>query len=322
MLTVINDLHIGVCRKAGTTPESAEALRKHLLSEFYKLLPNSDLLINGDLFDSFAVPITDVLQTYYYLADWLTLGYTLYLARGNHDLSKDSSKVSSFDLLCKLLSRLYPETVVCITEPTKMKYGYVIPHMQNQDLFDAALLQVPECETLFLHCNYDNKFTVQSDHSLNITKEQVSSLPVKQVIIGHEHQMKMSGKVLIPGNQVASSVSDWLGCAAKYKVVNGELVEVRGSELVEMDWRNLAPSTAKFVRITGSCLPEEAVEMTAAVAKYRGSSAAFVVACAVEVAGVSDETNLKSLEDIQKFSIMDTLKEFLTEKEFDKVAML
>ncbi len=61
-LRVINDTHIGAIRSAGTTAASQLALRKHILERFQKLLPAAgDLLINGDLFDSFSAPMNDVL---------------------------------------------------------------------------------------------------------------------------------------------------------------------------------------------------------------------------------------------------------------------
>ena len=45
---------------------------------------------------------------------------------------------------------------------------------------------------------------------LNISKEQVAALPVNRIISGHEHQYKLANKIILLGNQIATSVSDWV----------------------------------------------------------------------------------------------------------------
>ena len=146
MLAVINDLHIGAIRSAGTTPSTAEQLRFYLLDNFEKLLKDidSDLLINGDLFDQTFVPMSDLFVTYQLLYGWLLKGHTLYLSAGNHDLPKSSAVFSSFHLLCRLLSQQFPANVVVIVGavPIPEHDAFVISHVANQDLFD---LEQPFC---------------------------------------------------------------------------------------------------------------------------------------------------------------------------------
>ncbi len=99
MLTVINDTHLGAQRRAGTTPASAQALTQFTEQQFIELLDGArgDLLILGDLFDTYNVPLRTVLFAFFELSRWLDMneGFTLHLVPGNHDLSKDSSKMSS-----------------------------------------------------------------------------------------------------------------------------------------------------------------------------------------------------------------------------------
>ncbi|MGK3946689.1 hypothetical protein ABK046_51050, partial [Streptomyces caeruleatus] len=71
-MIVISDLHIGANRSAGTSPASAKALRDHLLSSFKDLLDkaNEDVILNGDIFDSSNVSMTDLLETYNSILNW------------------------------------------------------------------------------------------------------------------------------------------------------------------------------------------------------------------------------------------------------------
>ena len=71
-MLIINDLHIGAKRVAGTTPESAAKLRNYLLDAYARLLGlHDDVLVNGDLFDTYNIPLSDLLNTYSISAEWL-----------------------------------------------------------------------------------------------------------------------------------------------------------------------------------------------------------------------------------------------------------
>lgn len=285
-------------------------------------------MILGDLFDSFDVNPLDFYQTYVILKDWLTANPDnyLYLVAGNHDLSKTSTTVSSFELLCKFLAGM--QTIV-ILEPTYTPYGYVIPHLPNQTLFDEALTKVPSCQNLFLHVNYDNHFAAQSDQSLNLSKEQAEWLPVQRIIIAHEHNMRTHGKVIIPGNQIASSVSDWLSSDTKWYVrlyaKECQLISCRyrASEFVEVDWKELETANANFIRVTGRVKPEEANLVVTALAKFRAVSQAFVISSAVEVEGEgSADMFAASLESVQAFDVLKALSVHLTTDQMKKVQEL
>lgn len=315
MLTILNDVHIGVERVSGTTIESRYALRQHTLVKFGMLLPDNDLMILGDLFDSYEVPISDLLSAYNLLREWLTKGHKLYLVAGNHDLSKTSNVMSSFDFLGALLKiKDQYDQVQVIKSPVMTHYGYVIPHLANQDLFNAALKEVPECDKLYLHCNYDNFFAAQSDQSLNISKEQVAECKARQVIIGHEHQYKTAGKVLLPGNQIATSVADWQHCDTKYYLQDSIPVPhvIRDSEYTEQDWKDLTLTTHNFVRVIGDATVAESSQVVTAIAKFRAKSPAFVVSNAVNIEsgdGLGDFAN--SLEAVTAFDVWRALGEVL-----------
>src|SRR5580700_2756030 len=124
-----SDTHISPNRTGGTTPLTHATLMEYVHENFEKLLdiPTTDgcVLIGGDLNDGFTIPNAAVLRTFNAFKTRLESNAIrkLFLARGNHDLSKDTTKLSSFDLLGALLVDTYPQRVVVITEPTLIAWG-------------------------------------------------------------------------------------------------------------------------------------------------------------------------------------------------------
>lgn len=325
-LYIASDLHVGAVRTGGTTPTSAYALRQYLLQGLAQLLDeagNRDVMILGDLFDTQAISLADLMKAYQIILRW-KLAHPearLILVAGNHDLSKNSATLSSFQFLCGLLQE--QDRVVTVFEPTMTPYGYVIPHLPNQDLFDLALANVPPCKVLFLHCNYANEFAQHSDHSLNISKEQAEAAPVERIVIAHEHNARrmLGSKVWIPGNQLASSISDCM--EEKNKHVT--LVELDGSvvfadwprpDYVERGWRELAGSTEAFIRVVGDAEAHEAADVVAAISRLRQTAPAFVITNAVDIkSDDATEEFAASLEEVRSFDVLDALKKLLTPEE-------
>ena len=319
-MIVIHDLHLGVQRSAGTTPASATALTVWMQQQFDSILDrvNEDLVILGDLFDTYQVSLRTVLATYTSLSDWLRKGHNLCLIPGNHDLSTDSSKLSSFQFLAQLLDQ--PNVTYHSGGGFIADDVYAISHVTNQDLFDMELAKVPKCKHLLLHCNYDNNFAKAADHSLNISREQCEKLPADVIFFAHEHYYReeLRGKVFIAGNQFSSSVSDCLHKTDKFMTRladKPERIMTWAKEgYAEIDWRNPEASDAQFIRFVGHCKPDEAAEMANVIAAYRRSSDAFVITNAVKVGEDTEgaELELASLEAINKFNVMDALKEYLS----------
>lgn len=328
-LSVLNDNHVGTFRTAGTTPATAYQLRQFLLADFGRLLGevDNDLLINGDLFDKEIIPLSDVLDTFQRLSRWLTeKGHRLILSAGNHDLSKNSANLSSFQFLCKLLTSVSSKVLV-VSDLTEIHPGYwVLPHLANQDLLDNRLAKVPECVALFVHTNYDNNFAAQSDHSLNISREQAEKIPAQFIVFGHEHQTKtaLAGKVIIPGNQTPSSIADCLGTTENAKfmveVADGAYTLRKVCELsyVEMDWQQLDPTNeSQFIRITGEASSEQGAQVAQAISRFRAKSPALVLGNAVAIRGADGvaQSFERTLQEVKVFNVMAALKEQLNEVE-------
>lgn len=335
-LTILNDLHIGAVRSAGTTPATAYQLRQDLLTQFEETLYiiDTDLMLLGDLFDSHDISKQDLLRTYRIFDDWLVrTGKSLWLVNGNHDLAKSSQNFSSFQFLAKLLSEAgegtYAGNVVHVeNEGCMTPYGYVIPHVANQDLFNLELSKVPECRYLFVHANYDNHFAVESDHSLNMSREQAEAVPANHIVFAHEHNQReeLKGKVIVIGNQFPSSVADCLHSDTKRMMhidLNGfKFFETWSAEkdFAEIDWRDLADTGARFIRVTGSASAAEAAQVVTAIAKFRSVSTALVITNAVTVEGQdsTEEINLTH-EQISNFNIMEALLKLFTPEEVTKI---
>lgn len=328
-LTILNDVHIGAERSAGTTPLTAWQLRQYLLEELRQLVENADgeLCILGDLFDSGSIPMADVLATWEILSYHLQKRKHLTLVCGNHDLSKNLKTLSSFQFLCKLLKNQYFDLVDIVEAPFAMPRwdAYIIPHLSNQDLFDQALAKVPACTTLMVHCNYNNNFAVESDHSLNLSVDQARALPVKHIIFAHEHQAKtgLGGKVFIAGNQIPSSISDCLGNDEKFLtlVSPGAAPQklrtwTAAGSYSEQDWRSLADDSCKFIRVVGEASADEAADVVTAISKFRNKSKALVITNAVKVEGAADGEQIQlSMEEVKSFNVLEALLGCLDERE-------
>lgn len=322
-MIVINDTHIASNRIAGTTPASAAALKQWTIDSLTTFLDtvDEDILVAGDLLDSFNIPNTELLATYRMLDKWLEKGYGLYILKGNHDKSKDSSKLSSFDLLGELLGN----RARFISEPAMIGEGiYLIPDSTNQDEFDTWVAAIPECTYCVMHCNYENPFAVNSDHSLNLSKTQAEKIPAKVIYLGHEHtaRVALNGKVFIGGIQLPTSVADCLDRQDKfaYRLTGATLEPIKTwskENYEEIDWRNPTPSTAQFIRFVGSAKPEEAAEVADKLAKYRKTSEAFIVSNAVRVGEDVEgaECSVQSLEQARSFDVMAALREILSKEQ-------
>lgn len=336
-ILAISDLHLGVQRSGGTTPESATALRGYAMEQYRTLLAMGEhILINGDMFDTYNVPLGDLLDAYMATSDWLNEhGRKLWLVPGNHDLSKNSANVGSFQLMAHLLMARYGNRVEYLQGANWVDESqgiYVISHVPNQELFEMALDNVPDnVKTLFLHCNYDNIFAGQSDHSLNLMREQAKKLTKRgiTIVMGHEHQGRtlMGDKVIIVGNQFPTSIADCLGHGDAQKDGRKYCLEIDGDDMEliptwsandvrggyrEVNWENLEVGNADFIRVSGKATAAQAAEVIKVISKLRQKVNAFVITNAVKIDGTEGADDIaESVEDIRAVNVIDLLLETL-----------
>lgn len=334
MLTILNDVHAGVVRNAGTTPRSALALGDFVTDSFGTLVAQTsgDLCILGDLFDQYLVSNSRFLEVFTTLARYVeSKRGTLHLVAGNHDLSKDSSRLSSFELLGELLKG--EDNVRVHMAPGWVQTGvWVIPHCTNQDVFDLHLAKVPAgAKYVLLHANYNNFHAEKADHSLNVSEAQALSLVEAgaTLVFAHEHQQRyaLDKRVVVIGNQIPTSVADCLGPDHKYGMQikddgSWELfIVAKVPELfARLDWRDLKtpPLTGDimFIRVEGEASANEAADVVTAISKYRARSDAFVITNAVKIDGVQALEELPdSLESAKSFDVLSAILETLDEHE-------
>ena len=333
---ILNDLHLGVTRSGGTTLASMLELREYGHAMHRELLGLADdgdtVIVNGDLSDVYDIPLGQAIEIYVVVGDFLREhpNSTVVWAVGNHDLSKDSSKLGTVAFLGALLQQAFPDRFTLMDHSGALtREIYVIPHVANQDMFDMELTRIPATtKFVLLHSSFDNEFAGQMDHSLNLSRKQAKALRDSGItmIFGHEHQQRdlMGGAVTIVGNQFPTSVSDCLNNDTKRCAVieDGKLSFIQTwsrddkvGYFKEVDWRDVATfihEPSGFIRVCGTATGEEAADVVKAVSTLRQKSAAFVVTNAVQVAvsaGLEDIAT--SVEDVRSVNVIELLLETL-----------
>ena len=333
---ILNDLHIGVKRAAGTTPAS-RAMLKRALTDFATAFINEHcrnrhLIILGDLFDDFTVDETDMIDAYRILHTFLDVsdGY-LFLVAGNHDWKPRGGEMSSFHMLGEILQTQSSRVRVLTDGLAKIDDGiYAIPHMANQDVFDLELekaLGEVSNSFLLLHANCDSPFAVHSDHSLNVNRTQLDALRSQgnTLVFAHEHQRREFRGVQVLGNQYPTSIADCLGNHNKYGwgIAGNQMLPIvtwsRAGNYLDVDWRDLADANldTPFIRVGGSATSGEAEAVIETISRTRRASSAFVIANAVRIDGVAelDELSEMSCETIRSFDVLAALLEELDDRE-------
>lgn len=349
---ILNDVHIGAVRTAGTTLQSRLDIQNYLQSSLATILmdhQDKDLIINGDLFDAFDVDMGQLLTCYLTFDTWLRSSQQkLHLVLGNHDIAKNSLKTSSFAFLCKLLKNAYPSQVIIHDDGlSKIDHNvYVIPHCVNQDLFELELAEamlLEEPSHILFHANVDNNFAVEADHSLNVSEDWLRKLTKKghTLLFAHEHQARtlMAGQVVVLGNQWPTSVADCLAHGDAQKdgkkyahILYTEMDQASGKDVIlidkvqtwqaegdytEMNWRDLQPTDHRFIRISGEAKSDESADVISTIARFRQTSQALVITNAVKVDGIAGIDGMKDMaaENLRAVNVLEALLEELTEPE-------
>ena len=337
---LLNDLHFGVGRSAGTTPASRLALKKYLIDSAKAFISghcrDDHLIILGDLFDGFTVDESDVLEVFDLLNHYLCVSSgNLFLVAGNHDWNPRGDKVSSFHLLARIMSSQSTRVTVLDYRLSHIEKGLAaIPHCPNQDLFDLELEAAHremDAGFLLLHANCDSEFATHSDHSLNVNREWIHRFRDKGItlVFAHEHQRREFQGVQVLGNQFPSSIADCLGNTEKFawRITGSQLEPIqtwhRSGNYLDVNWRELANAdlTTPLIRVSGDAASSEAEAVVNALSSARRASSAFVIANAVRVDGMAEMENMAALnaDAIRSFDVLAALLEELDEKEREVV---
>lgn len=184
----LGDVHLGR-RFINGVPLHRRGEREAMVqSQFFEELNTDglDILIQpGDLFDKFRVELNTVV----WAADrirWAAKEHPethyIFLA-GNHDLSKDAEKISSFELVKRLLQDVYNVTFVA-QQPEAHEGFLLVPYNPFKDA--AAVLAAPEAQGSFKAVvGHWDKVAV-GDQSNLLPIDELAKL-TKLVISGHDH---------------------------------------------------------------------------------------------------------------------------------------
>lgn len=143
----------------------------------------------GDIFDKFVVPNHVLLMVFgaYAAAAKARPDRKFFILRGNHDASRDASKVSSFDLLKLLLSPYENITVIDDTPATFGPMGFIPWHP-----FKTSAEMAEEFISMFGDQRFEVIFghwDVQSfgDKTQNLIPTKILSKATDLIVTGHIH---------------------------------------------------------------------------------------------------------------------------------------
>jgi predicted phosphodiesterase len=266
----------------------------------------------------------------------LKYGKKLALVRGNHDWKPSGeNRYSSFDLITSILKQHFPEQVTVASTVTEWKQFVLVPHLANSDILNLEISKLKDVsnKVVVFHANVGNFFAAETQHSLNLTMEQVEDLVSRDnlVIFGHEHQYRslVSGRCVVLGNTAPSSIADCIGSPFKYAaIVSGTEYELipawdHLNSYIEADWRDLTNIDGyNFIRVVGNATALEAAAVIKAVSQLRQRSEAFVITNSVRVEGQDMTMNTESIESIKAFDVMGAIYAELNEREIETVKEL
>ena len=142
----IGDPHLGRRFITGVPSHRVGDREAFVYAQFSRLLDNADPLITkiiivGDLFDKFVVSPTVTFEAFRLLNN-VPEDVDVYLIPGNHDLSKDTTKISSFQLLTSILENLSNVHVI------KKSESYPIYYNNHKDILNLYF----DCYDPFSEC--------------------------------------------------------------------------------------------------------------------------------------------------------------------------
>jgi predicted phosphodiesterase len=305
--SVLGDVHLGLRRTTGVTKQSLAAFTnwqfQYLHGFLMEVLPeDKPVLFMGDLFDSGSVDFGLVLRL---IQLFESCTQQIYILRGNHDIMKDRTRLSALEFLGKVCDQ-----VTVIDEPIILDEYALVPHMPNQTLFNEAVMDCAgKAKVLITHANYDNEFTENSDHSLNLSPAQARRFDF--VVCGHEHAPRKDNNVFLTGGLFPTKVEE----AADRIVWSLSPDEIReltrfSPRYADVYWRDLddtRPDVADFICVTGEAPPDEASAFIMALSRFRQHSDAFMIQNSVKVRS-------EGLHEIQDAAIdkFDALKALLS----------
>lgn len=201
---LIGDVHLGRKFRNKDIPLDKRGVREQILRlRFQQYVDlaiksvksgNYKLVIQlGDLFDSFAVPYEDLLFAYEQLSKFNQNNVTCYILAGNHDLSKDTSRVSALSMLKKMLGdkcvHIITEDYQVIHDNLNNEQHVLIPYNHEDDSRkNLRPFRIIGDIKSYIYGHFDEPFPVEWQQQFT------------HVYTGHIHKPREEGNITVVGS--------------------------------------------------------------------------------------------------------------------------
>lgn len=253
-IKVLGDVHLGRNFRTGVPLHRVGDRERWQMETFKKSILEGSECIHvcmGDLFDRFVVSTNVLIDTYqaYAEAAEKRRERTFYIIQGNHDISRDVDKASSFNVLQLLLEK-FPN-IVFVTKPTiaewmvgltNSEYLLLMPYdafKTGKELLDEVVQPAKRFAAVFGH--YDiTHIGDQEPHNL-APLEDLSKI-TSMLVTGHEHNPKTffhgTMQVVVTGSMQPYSFAEDAG-GSIYKTLTLKEFEDLRSQNYDFAWNCL-----------------------------------------------------------------------------------
>ena len=201
---LIGDVHLGRKFRNKDIPLDKRGVRENILR--LRFQQYVDLAIKsveshtyncvfqlGDLFDSFAVPYEDLLFAYEQLSKFNQSNVTCYILAGNHDLSKDTNRVSALSMLKRMLGdkcvHIVDKDYQVVHDNLNNEQHVLIPYSHESDSRNNLRpFRVLPGFTSYIYGHFDEPFPAEWQSQFT------------QVYTGHIHKPRTEGNITVVGS--------------------------------------------------------------------------------------------------------------------------
>ena len=201
---LVGDVHLGRKFRNKDIPLDKRGVREQILRlRFQQYVDlaiksvksgNYKLVIQlGDLFDSFAVPYEDLLFAYEQLSKFNRENVTCYIIAGNHDLSKDTSRVNALAMLKKMLGdkcvHIITEDYQVIHDNLNNEQHVLIPYNHEDDSRkNLRPFRIIGDIKSYIYGHFDEPFPIEWQQQFT------------HVYTGHIHKPREEGNITVVGS--------------------------------------------------------------------------------------------------------------------------
>lgn len=191
---VLGDVHLGRSFRTGVPLNRIGDREQWQFRTFVESISTGDEPVHicmGDLFDRFVVSTNTLIETYMAYAEASSRNPTrsFFIIQGNHDISRDTDKASSFDVLELLLKGF--QNIYFVRKPMVMNFPEPVLFMPY-DAFKTGkelFQEVPDQNYAAIFGHYDIT-CIAGNEPHNLAPLDMMAPRTKMLVTGHEHNAK------------------------------------------------------------------------------------------------------------------------------------